>query len=216
MSTMPVKSKVATARPVRGCSYTTFSSGDSSFIREAVMPLAKELDGHFQSEGIPLHRKVLPGPLKMARHPTNEPFVVVGIVGLLLFVGSRFTGKILDDIYAVKIQPLVYKALGRTDKKLTGANHRKKKALQFGVWHTKHRVLILFAIVGDSFDEILKQQNHLRPLHANGIAWIVENGVQKPIHVYRIEKGQGNVSPILFDSLMEAQKYLRTGSHPGR
>ena len=138
MSTTPVKSKVATAHPVRGCSYTTFSSGDSSFIREAMMPLARKLDDYFQSEGIPLHSKALPGPLKIARHPTNEPFVVVGIVGLFLFVGSRFTGKILDDIYAIKIQPLVYKALGRTDKKLIGANRRKKKAFQFGVWHTKH------------------------------------------------------------------------------
>jgi hypothetical protein len=211
MSANSLKRKMRSAKSALGCCYTTFASGNSSFIREAVVPLASTLEIYLPSEGIQIYNQALPKPLQMGEQVMNDYVVLAGIVGIFLFVSSRFAGKILDDIYSAKIQPKVTEILDRADKELTGANRQKKKVFQFGVWHTKHRVLILVAIIGDNFDEILKQQDLLLSLHSSGIAWVTKNGSQKPIHVYRLQDGQANVAPLLFDSLMQAEKYLGNG-----
>jgi len=188
--------------------YTTFISGDSDFFSEIGIPLAGELKKHLPSFGISQNKNNLDESLVVSRAPTNNVVAIAGVVGIIFFVGSRIAGKIIDDIYIAKIQPKVKEILGQAEKNLTGANARKKKMYWFGVWYAEPRVLVLVTAVGDTFEQILNQNDLIVATHANANSWIEKNGRHKTIHLYLLENGRANVTPILFDSLMEANSYI--------
>ncbi|MEO7300695.1 MAG: hypothetical protein ABI042_19190 [Verrucomicrobiota bacterium] len=188
------------------CKYFTLAGGDAPFYRAVVVPFVDAIENDLFSNGI--HRKDNPldDCLKTNENVQNAPVLIAGIVGVILFVGARIGGKILDEIYTAKIQPIVKRLFAQADRKLTPQLTCKKKMYQMGVWYEQQRVLILVAIIGCSFEEILNQHDLLTTIHANAVCWITENGLQKPIHLYRLEGGKVNAVPLLFDSLMEAQR----------
>ena len=127
-----------------------------------------------------------------------------------MFLASYIGKKVLDDVYSAKLQPIVKRILGHTDDKLTHANARFKKVYQLGVWYEQREVLVLVAVVGDSFGDILRRQQVLTTVHTNAVTWIMQNGRQKAIHFYIVDKGIANAGPLLFDTVMQAQKHLAT------
>jgi hypothetical protein len=69
---------------------------------------------------------------------------------------------------------------------------------------------VLASIVGDSFSDILRQQQVLPTVHKNAVTWIMQNGRQKTIHFYIVDKGVVNTAPLLFDTFMQANNHLAT------
>ena len=45
----------------------------------------------------------------------------------------------------------------------------------------------------------------LPKVHANAASWIATNGIQKPVHQYRIEGGKVNAAPILAEHFEEME-----------
>lgn len=202
------------------CSYTTLVSGDASFFGDVGVPLAHALEMDLRDSGIYRHDGALDDALKMSGEATNALSLIAGVVGITLYIGKKvlddaytatihpIVKKVLENVYATKIQPIVKRVLGQTDDKLTHANSRYKKVYQLGLWYEQDRVLVLAAIVGDSFSDILKHQDLLPTIHVKAVTWIMENGRQKAIHFYIVEGGVVNAAPMLFDTLIEAHSHL--------
>lgn len=189
------------------CRYTTFVRGDESFFRAVGIPLANALEGLPSSE-ISHKDGDLDESLAVNKHPQNVPVLIGGAVAVFLFITGRIAGKIVDDFYTAKIQPIVKRVLGQSDQKLTGAIVRKKKMYQRGVWYDQERILILIVIVGDSFGEILNHHDAIPAVHATAVTWIAVNGRHKAIHLYLLEDGRVNAMPLLFDTLIAANQHV--------
>lgn len=190
------------------CSYMIFAEGNSSFLRTMAVPFADVVEKQFPSLGISPKEGDFDESLTISESPRNDFAIIAGVVGIILFVGSRIVGKIIDDVYASKIQPKIKELLGQAEKDLTNANARKKKMYWFGVWHDESRVLVLVAAVGSTYEEILNQDQLIVTTHLNAKSWIDTNGRQNAIHLYVLENGQTNITPTLFNSLSEARAYI--------
>lgn len=190
------------------CTYTTLVGGDAAFIRAVGIPLVEALDATIPADGICRDESEPDDALAINDRPRNDVVAIAGIVGVVLYFGSCITKKILDDIYAVKIQPKVKEILGQADNRLSGANSRKKKMYQFGIRYAEQRVFVLIGVVGETFDEVLGQCHLLTTIHTNAVHWIKDSGRQKPIHLYVVQDGCVNVAPLLFDQLAEAHGYI--------
>ena len=135
--------------------------------------------------------------------------LIGGVIGVFTFFGTWVASKFLDEVYEAKFQPAIRKVLGLAGSNLTGANAKKPKMLQLGISYAEKNVFILIGIVEDSFEEILKSENRIKPVHANAVDWIDANGVGKPIHLYIINRGNVNLEPELFDTLGQAHNHVR-------
>jgi hypothetical protein len=199
----------AETHKANSCTYTTLVSGDSEFVKTVGIPLAEALESELSPSGI--HQNVDEVDQRVGlRKPIQiqNSFLIGGIVGVLLFVVARMGGKVVDEIYAVKIQPIIKRVLGASDRKLGNANVRSRKLFQLGVWYARERVLVMVVVFGRSFEEILSHHDLLATVHANALAWIDANGRCKSVHLYVVEAGQVNAAPVLFDTLMDANAHI--------
>jgi hypothetical protein len=191
--------------PINKYQFTTLVSGNESFYEHVGIPLAGALESCLPDEGISQVGANMDSALSLNRQITASASLIVGTVGVLLFVAGSISKDLLHDIYIAKIQPAVNKILNSADKKLEGENAKGEKAFEVGFWYSEERVIILIAIFGDSFKEILKYHDMVKDIHRNGVSWIQRNGRQKTVHLYKVESGKVNLEPYLFDTLAEAK-----------
>ena len=185
---------------VTGYSYTIVAAGNSEVHREAAAPLASALE-----QVIPHHDKPLPSPLALPQDARNDAATVgVLVVGLILFVAKDITKLAVTDVYTKLVQPRLNAVLEKIDRRLSGENLKRTRAFKCSIWYEEHDVLVSVVVLGNSFDEIVKQLHLIPVVHTNALVWIAANGVQKPIHHYRIEDGRVNATPLLLDRLGDA------------
>lgn len=185
--------------------FTTLVSGNSSFYKHVGIPLAGALERYLPNEGIYHVGDDIDEALALSRQPKAFVSLVAGTVGVVLFVAGSLSKDVLHDIYIAKIQPTVKKVLASADKKLDGENVKGAKAYEAGFWYAEERVIILVAIIGDSFNTILKYHDMISDIHQSGIKWVQKNGRQKTVHLYKVEHGKVNLEPFLFKTLAEAK-----------
>jgi hypothetical protein len=113
--------------------------------------------------------------------------------------------KFLDDVYA-QFQPRVKAFLASLDAKLNGGNRKAKKVFHVNVWYSKYNVLVSVAVAGRTFDDIVNQLQLVPVVHSNALTWIEMNGIQRPVHHYRIEDGKVSPTPMLLENINQALK----------
>ena len=193
------------------CSYTIFSGGDHHFYKAVTIPLATILNDKLKSDASISFTNDLPKYLSIDSRPIADASLLIGgIVGIFTFFASKLANKVFDDIYKVKFQPAIMKALGVADNKLSGANAKKSKMLQFGISYEDKQVLILIGILEDSFDDILKIDHIISTTHSNAVKWIDNNSYNGAVHLYVINGGQISLEPKLFDNLTLANEHIKT------
>ena len=183
--------------------FTTIASGDSSLFEFLAVPLAGELEGVLPKDGFSDLNKERGKELNFYGRPTANFTVVHATVGVLLFVAGGFASNIITDIYKSKVKPIVNRILGSADEKLNQPNH--PKAYEAGFWYGEEKVIIYIAIIENTFGEIVKYHFMIPDIHQNAIKWIQNNGRGKFVHLYKVENGNVNLVPLLFDSLAEAK-----------
>jgi len=94
--------------------------------------------------------------------------------------------------------------LEKIDRRLSAVNRKKRCAFKCSIWYDEHDVLVSVVVLGNSFDEVVKQLHLIPVVHTNALVWIAANGVQKPIHHYKIKDGRVNAPPLLLDRLVDA------------
>jgi hypothetical protein len=150
---------------------------------------------------LPPHAGDVPQPLRLSKANRNDATTAV-LLCFTLFVAGHLTKKVLDDVFAIIIQPRLKPLLEKIDLKLA-RNRADKKSFNASVWYAEFNVLVSVTVVGKSFAEIIEQRDLIPTVHANAISWIAANGVQKPIHHYSIEDGKVNAAPILADHFQD-------------
>jgi len=190
------------------CTYATLIAGDASFIRAVGIPLDEALEEDLRDNGSLRNSDDLNEVLAVDERPRNDFGSFSGIIGVVLFLTGWVTKKILDDVYTIKFQPTVKRILGQSDEQLTSFNARKKKMYQMGIWYDEQQAYILVGIVGNSFKDILNDHDLLPVVHMNAVSWIIKNGRGKSIHLYLLENGKMNITPLLFDKLVDMHRYI--------
>lgn len=181
-----------------GYSFTLIAAGDSQWYREVSAPLAKVLE-----EVVPFHSEALPELLRVRSGIVTNALTSFVVLGVTFFVANHLGGKALDEVYVRLIQPRFKTFLAKIDQKLKGGNRKAKKVFSVNRWYAEHNVLVSVSVVGRNFDEVVKQLDLVSPVHSNALAWIANNGTQKPVHHYRIEDGKVSPVPLLFDCIEE-------------
>jgi hypothetical protein len=183
--------------------FTTVASGNSSLIKFLAIPLAGELESILPKDGFVDLNKERAKELHIHGRPMANLTAVDATIGVLLFVTGGFASNIITDIYKAKVKPIVDQILGSADEKLNQSN--QPKAYEAGFWYGEERVIIYIAIIEKTFGEIVKYHFMIPDIHQNAIKWIQKNGRGKLVHLYKVENGNVNLVPLLFDSLGEAK-----------
>lgn len=192
------------------CRITVFAGGDQHWFRNVSIPLIESLEHEIMDDDSITFKYDLPDYLQVDSRPKADAAVLIGgVVGIFAFFASWLATKVLDDVYEVKIQPAIRKALGAADTKLSGANATKPKMLQLGVSYADKNVFILIGIVDDTFDEILRAEHMVKSVHKSAVEWINKNDACQPIHLYIIDRGNVNLEPMQFDNLQLTHKHIQ-------
>ena len=193
------------------CEYTVFAGGDSRFFSSVAFPLTAALEEELRGDDSVKKTKKLPDFLHVDSRPQADASVIIGgVVGIFMFFTSWLGKKVLDEIYEAKFRPAIKRALGEVDNNMSKEKKRSLTMLQVGVSYNDKRVFILIGIVGYTFSEILASEHMLASVHRNAVEWIENNSFAEPILLYIINHGNVNVEPIRFDSLIHADRYIRT------
>jgi len=109
--------------------YTVVTSGNKDWILDVAVPLSEGLETEGQKDGNLVFERNLPNLLNYDSQPkASSSFLIAGVVGIVVFLATRLGGKIVDDIYELKLQPIIRKSLAPADSKLKGSNSKKKNA----------------------------------------------------------------------------------------
>lgn len=171
---------------------TTFATGNAGIMREAAR-LADAL------ADLPQCREPLPEVLQVPKGLARNDLIVGSLIGIaVLIVKDAF-----HDVYVTIIQPRLKPWLEKIHERLPGGRRSEKKAFGVGAWYEEYGVFVRVDLIGASFVEIVQQEHLIPDVHAKAIQWIEANGVQKPVHYYKIENGQFNAAPLLFNHVLE-------------
>ena len=193
-----------------GIGYSVLSLGNAGFLRALPIPLASDIEQIAEDAGLEY------GPV-----PENELFAVdarpkaigtetAAAVGVLLFVVSWLASKILDEIYDIKLKPIIRNLIQRADDIVIFGS--KKRALSFviGVYHKDREKLVLVALKGTEKVDILGKLDMIKNVHM-----VARQNMEKPeyeasLHLYIIEGGEVNVEPIQLSNLQQAYERIGT------
>jgi len=192
-----------------GIGYTVLSLGNAGFLRALPIPLASDIEQVAEDAGLEY------GPV-----PETEVFAVdarpkaigaeaAAAAGILLFGGSWLASKILDEIYDIKLKPIIRNLIEKADEIVIFGS--KKHALSFviGVYHKDRNILILVALKGTEKADILSKLEMIKSVHM-----VARQNMEKPeyrasLHLYIIEGGEVNIEPIQLSNLQQAYERIR-------
>ena len=166
-----------------GYSFRINTMGDSEVTGEIASPLSRELESI-----LPYRPVELPDSMRQSGAICN----VFGggiILELTLYVAAGFAVKAIGDVYTTLIQPRIKPYLEKCDRKLGGANIQAKKTVTVSMWYEEYQALVSVSMVGNSFDDVAKQLDRSRTIHADALADLTSGGTQKQAY-YKIECGK--------------------------
>ena len=131
--------------------YSMLCIGDAEFIRSAAIPFGSALEECLGKEG----RSADEFPAAPLLGYDGEPradLATPAVLGILVFLSSWAATKVLDEVYAQTLQPLVQRWLSEADKKV-----RKRKTgptFSVSLWYEDLGVAVVVLLRGDSYEEL--------------------------------------------------------------
>jgi hypothetical protein len=168
------------------------------------IPLTEALE----AGGIEFRKEDLPAFLRAPGRPVAGASSIAAVFGVLVFLGSWAAKKVLDELYATKLRPKIDEVVRSPKAQALRGSPGKKWLFQLGVWYDEERVLILLTLVGNNLRAVMAQEHLLPQLHALALDWLRENPSGSPVHLYIAEDGKANLAPLVFEHVLEAQRYL--------
>ena len=190
--------------------YSVLSSGNAQFLRALPIPLAEDLEVIAQDSG-----------LKYTPIPEDKVFVVdarskaigaesAAAVGILLFVGSWLASKVLDEIYDIKLKPIIRNLIHKADEIVIFGS--KKRALSFliAIYHQDKQKLVLVALKCREKEDLVGNLELIRNVHMAARQNVDQPKYRAPLHLYIIESGEVNVEPIQLNNMQQAYERIST------
>jgi hypothetical protein len=123
-----------------------------------------------------------------------------GFIALIALLGK----DAVHDAYTTIIQPRLKPWLERISGMMPGASSQHK-AVSVMLYYEEFRVCVRVDSVADTLPAAAKQAHLIEEVHRTALAWIQAHGPQKPVHYYRIEDGQVNAEPVLYDHVLQVK-----------
>lgn len=184
--------------------FTTIAEGDSKFIMTFGVPIAEELDE--MSAPLNMHVRPLPDH-KMFLLDTgakNIETFTVGVFGVLLFLPGWFAKKLLDEIYDLKLKPVVRKILKQANEIEIYASKKKYKTFTLSVYYKEYSTVVIVAVKERGLDELATSLDRIRAAHAAALATLQTSSSPEPVHLYLIKDGKVNVEPYMHKTFASA------------
>ena len=190
--------------------YTSLASGNALFLRALPIPLASDLEFAAREANL----EYVPEPLgevfgidKRAKALGLESAVAVG---LILFVSSWLAKKILDEVYDIKLKPIIRRAIQRADDIVIFGDKKHSLIFLVGIYHQDKETLVLVALKAKDKAELLKDLEMINNVHAAARQMVEKSECLAPLHLYVVENGKVNVEPIHLTNMQEAYERIGT------
>jgi hypothetical protein len=184
-------------------SFTTIAKGNSQFIRDVGVPLAESVEECFFASGVG-RMETWPDEevLWLDRRPKGEGTLIAGLFGVLCFLASWASSKLLDELYEAKVQPVIRAKL----KSLAKPAEKSSKAFLIGVWLEDARVLVVALGPGKTIEDIASSLGEVPEILRLGIEYAASSGSTGEVHMYRVEGRVVQSHPRRYKNLMVALK----------
>ena len=190
--------------------YTSVCAGDASFIRALPIPLASDLEVVAKEAEIKHEDLPTSDVFAVDKRPKNLGFESAVAAGIVLFVGSWFAKKLLDEIYELKLKPAIRRVIQKADE--ITVFRAKKRFLVFlvGVYYRDKEKLVLVALKTKDKAVLVRDLERIRDVHTSAYRKLTRPEYNRPLHLYVVENGQVNLEPIQLNNMQEAYESIRT------
>lgn len=184
-------------------SFSVIGGGEAGFLRAFTIPLAEELE---RTPG--LSRKPIPA-IPLVAHDSRPKAIelpIAGIVGVLLFLPGWFALKVLNEVYDIKIKPVVRKVIEKADSIEVFASTKQFKVFTLEVFVEDRSVLIVLAAKEKALHALIGAVEHLPDLLPQALRFVEGHESKNEVHVYVLSEGQVNVVPSIHDNVKSAYR----------
>lgn len=185
--------------------------GGAAFIRETAVPVADEMD--LLSQDYPCNQDDIDMDEAFSGSPQAGLGEISGLVGVSAFLGSWAATKLLDELFDLRIGPLLRSAIKRAFE--SGAKDQMY-ALSLAVHNAESRTVVLIVAAGKSMDELECSEGMVRPTLSFAIQQAAALNTEG-VHVYLIENGRTELKPSIVPTLasaLHALKRMKPASMP--
>lgn len=190
--------------------YSVLSSGNAQFLRALPIPLAADMEVIADDSG-----------LKYTPVPEDDVFVVdtrpkaigaesAAAVGILLFVGSWLASKVLDEIYDIKLKPIIRNLIHKADEIVIFGSKKRGLSFLIGIYHQDKQKLVLVALKCREKEDLIGNLELIRNVHLAARQNVDQPKYGAPLHLYIIESGEVNVEPIQLNNMQQAYERIST------
>ena len=187
--------------------YCLGAEGNADFFRRVADAQEKCFDAVFASTGwehSPAYFEVIPA-LKQDRRVTNFGFSGGGVVAL--FIATCFAKKMFDELYDRTLKQPISDFLNTLFAKPNPPAGRPIEFRHVIYLEDLKVVIVIRALV--NAENVARIQVLLPEAHRVAYEYIQHNGVKAPVHCHKIEGGQVNLQPDLFESLEHMKRQSR-------
>ena len=188
--------------------FATFARGNADFLREINVPVAKSVEAALDGSEFHHNGKKMDEESELCIDQSIKASATAAglVVGVLCFLGTWTAKKVLDEIWALKIQPGLrerIKSLGAKQKPQESSKVRKG-VFFFGIWLEELRILVLARIEGQDYVEVAELTGQVQGVLENGANFAGESQAQAGVHLYRVDSEFISEVPEIHESLNDA------------
>ena len=142
--------------------------------------------------------------------PKNIEILAAGIFGVLLFIPAWFAKKVLDEVYDLKLKPIVRGIIKKADEIEIFASRKKYKTFILSVFYEEYGTLVIVAVKEKTLDELASSLDKITAVHMWALATLQERRSPEPVHLYIVSDGKVNVKPYEHKVLASAYNQINT------
>jgi hypothetical protein len=189
-------------------SYSVLCVGDAEFIRTAAIPLGQELEDVLGQQGRGKDEWPDAPPLGVSPEPGMDLWLPE-LLGVLLFLGSWTARKLLDELYATKLQPHVKRWLAKADRKV---RRRRKGEPTFSIslWYEDLNIVVVVVLKGESYAALADASELALSVHREGLEWALNHPDDGPVFLYVVAGDSPRTLPSAFQTVGEAMRSVHT------
>lgn len=188
--------------------YTSVCAGDASFLRALPIPLASDLEVVAKEAEIKHENLPTIDVFAVDKRPKNLGLESAVAAGIILFVGSWFAKKLLDEIYDLKLKPVIRRVIQKSDEITIFGKKKRSFVFLVGVYYRDEEKLVLVALKAKDKAVLVNDLERIRDVHTSAYRKLTMPEYDRPLHLYVLENGQANVEPIQLRNMQEAYETI--------
>lgn len=184
--------------------YSCIAVGDKHLFNDYAIPFSEEMSLLEKEGGVVYEKAPKIDLLKVNKSPRAFDISGVWLFGVLLFLPGWFAKKALDELYDIKIKPIVRNVILKADQIEILPRRKKHITFSMSLYHKERNVLVIVAVKEKTTLETSDSLNMVVKIHESAQSFIEVGGHKNQIHLYIIENGKVNVKPYVHENVESA------------